>query len=138
MKKYFIAIGVIAAAYLGFTFYQKKQSMDNINFDVVDIDLVGMSIKVLFTNVGSSNLNVTAVENKVYVDDTYIGSANRLSSFIINKSANTTIDFKLTASIVGGLNALKNLFKVGATTPKIRIETTINANGILFNKTTNI
>lgn len=138
MKKYLIAAGIIAAAYLGYTFYQKKQSIDNVDFDIIDVDLVNMNLKVLFTNVGNSTLNVSAVENKIYVDNVFVGNANRLSSFSIAKTANTTVDFKLTASIAGGLNALNNLFRSGGAVPKIRVETTINANGILFNKTTNI
>lgn len=138
MKNIFIAAGIVAAAYFGYTLYQKKQSVDNVSFDVVDVDLVSMNLSVLFTNIGNATLNVTAVQNKVYVNDTYVGSADRLSSFVILKSANTKIDFKITASIVGGLNALRGLFQSGGDIPKIRIETTINANGILFNKTTNI
>lgn len=138
MKKYLIAVGIIAAAYLGYNFYQKKQSIDNVDFDIVDVDLLGLNIKVLFTNIGNSTLNVTAVENKIYVDNSFIGTANRLSSFSIEKTANTTVEFKLTPSILGGVNALAGLFKTGGAMPKIRVETTINANGILFNKTTNI
>lgn len=138
MKNIFIAAGIVAAAYFGYTLYQKKQSVDNVSFDVVDVDLVSMNLSVLFTNIGNATLNVTAVQNKVYVNDTYVGSADRLSSFVILKSANTKIDFKITASIVGGLNALRGLFQSGGAITKIRIETTINANGILFNKTTNI
>lgn len=138
MKNIFIAAGIVAAAYFGYTLYQKKQSVDNVSFDVVDVDLVSMNLSVLFTNIGNATLNVTAVQNKVYVNDTYVGSADRLSSFTILKSANTKVDFKITASIVGGLNALRGLFQSGGDIPKIRIETTINANGILFNKTTNI
>jgi len=138
MKNIFIAAGIIAAAYFGYTLYQKKQSVDNVSFDVVDVDLVTMKLSVLFTNIGNATLNVTAVQNKVYVNDTYVGSADKLSSFVILKSANTKVDFKITASIVGGLNALGNLLGNNAAMPKIRIETTINANGILFNKTTNI
>lgn len=138
MKNIFIAAGIVAAAYFGYTLYQKKQSVDNVSFDVVDVDLVSMNLSVLFTNIGNATLNVAAVQNKVYVNDTYVGSADRLSSFVILKSANTKIDFKITASIVGGLNALRGLFQSGGAITKIRIETTINANGILFNKTTNI
>jgi hypothetical protein len=138
MKNIFIAAGLIAVAYFGFSFYQKKQSIDNVSFDVVDVDLVTMKLSVLFTNIGSATLNISAVQNKVYVGDTYIGSADKLSAFSIMKSANTKVDFNITASIVGGLNTLRNLFNSGGAIPKIRIETTINANGVLFNKTTNI
>ena len=138
MKKYLIAVGVIAAAYLGYNFYQKKQSIDDVDFDIIDVDLLGLSIKVLFTNIGNSTLNVTAVENKIYVNNAFVGTANRLSSFSIEKTANTTVEFKLTPSLIGGVNALAGMFAAGAVMPKIRVETTINANGILFNKTTNI
>jgi len=138
MKNIFIGAGIIAIAYFGFTFYQKKQSINQVSFDVVDVDLVGMNLSVLFTNVGNSTLNITAVQNKVFVNDIYVGSADKLSAFTILKTANSKIDFKITPSLVGGLNALRDLFMTGGAVPKIRIETTINANGILFNKTTNI
>jgi hypothetical protein len=138
MKNIFIGAGIIAVAYFGFALYQKKQSIDQVSFDVVDVDLIKMNLSVLFTNIGNSNLNVTAVQNKVFVNDIFVGSANKLSAFSIVKTANSKIDFKITPSLVGGINALGDLFTTGVAVPKIRIETTINANGILFNKTTNI
>jgi hypothetical protein len=138
MKNIFIGAGIIAAGYFGFKAYQKKQSIDNVSFDVTDVDLAAMKLKVRFTNIGNANLNITAVQNKVYANDIFVGSADKMSAFSIAKSANTSIDFTLVPSLVGGLSVLGSMFTTGAAIPKIRIETTINANGILFNKTTNI
>jgi len=138
MKNIYIAAGVIAAAYFGYMLYQKKQSIDAVTFDIVDFDLQNLKLTVDFTNVGNSTINVTAVQNQVYVNDSLVGTANRLASFSINKSSNTKVKFDIKASAVGGITALLNLFKNHNEMPKIRIETTINANGMLFNKTTNI
>jgi len=138
MKNIYIAAGVIAAAYFGYMLYQKKQSIDAVTFDIVDFDLQNLKLTVDFTNVGNSTINVTAVQNQVYVNDSLVGTANRLASFTINKSSNSKVKFDIKASAVGGITALLNLFKNHNEMPKIRIETTINANGMLFNKTTNI
>jgi LEA14-like dessication related protein len=138
MKNIYIAAGVIAAAYFGYMLYQKKQSIDAVTFDIVDFDLQNLKLTVDFTNVGNSTINVTAVQNQIYVNDSLVGTANRLASFSINKSSNTKVKFDIKASAVGGITALLNLFKNHNEMPKIRIETTINANGMLFNKTTNI
>jgi len=138
MKNIYIAAGVIAAAYFGYMLYQKKQSIDAVTFDIVDFDLQNLKLTVDFTNVGNSTINVTAVQNQVYVNDSLVGTANRLASFSVNKSSNTKVKFDIKASAVGGITALLNLFKNHNEMPKIRIETTINANGMLFNKTTNI
>jgi len=138
MKNIYIAAGVVAAAYFGYMLYQKKQSINAVTFDIVDFDLQNLKLTVDFTNVGNSTINVTAVQNQVYVNDSLVGTANRLASFSINKSSNTKVKFDIKASAVGGITALLSLFKNGREMPKIRIETTINANGMLFNKTTNI
>jgi hypothetical protein len=137
MKNYLIAAGVIAAAYFGWNLYQKKQSVEAVTFDIVDVDLASMKMSILFTNIGNSTLNVTAVQNQIFVNGNMIGTANKLSAFSILKTANSKIVFDITPSLLGGVSALLSLFKDGAK-PAIRIETTINANGILFNKTTNI
>jgi len=138
MKNIYIAAGVVAAAYFGYMLYQKKQSINAVTFDIVDFDLQNLKLTVDFTNIGNSTINVTAVQNQVYVNDSLVGTANRLASFSINKSSNTKVKFDIKASAVGGITALLSLFKNGREMPKIRIETTINANGMLFNKTTNI
>ena len=137
MKNYLIAAGVIVAAYFGYTLYSKKQSIDAVSFDITDFDLAKQTLSITFTNVGNSTLNVTAVQNQVFVNDSMVGTANKFSSFIINKTANTTVKFDLKPSVVGGLSAIYSMFTESGK-PKIRIETTINANGVLFNKTTNI
>lgn len=137
MKKYLIAAGVVAAAYFAYTLFQQKQSVDAVTFDVTDVDLAAMKITIVFTNVGNSTLNVSAVQNEIFVNGNKIGTANKLSAFSINKSSNTSVNFDITASAVGGISALLSLFKDGGK-PEIRIETTINSNGILFTKTTNI
>lgn len=136
MKNIFIAAGVVAAAYFAYTLYQKKQSVDNITFDIVDVDIAMMNLSINFTNIGNSTLNVTAVQNQVFVNDNLVGSANKLSAFSIQKTANTKVVFKIVPSVTGGISALMSLFKDEK--PSIRIETTINANGVLFNKTTNL
>lgn len=136
MKNIFIAAGVVAAAYFAYTLYQKKQSVDNITFDIVDVDIAMMNLSINFTNIGNSTLNVTAVQNQVFVNDNLVGSANKLSAFSIEKTANTKVVFKIVPSVTGGISALMSLFKDEK--PAIRIETTINANGVLFNKTTNL
>jgi uncharacterized membrane protein YebE (DUF533 family) len=136
MKNVFIAAGIVAAAYFAYTMYQKKQSVDTISFDIVDVDLAMMNITIDFTNVGNSDLNVTAVKNDIYVNGNLVGLANKLSAFTINKTANTKVVFKIVPSITGGISALLSLFN--QTKPAIKIETTINANGLLFTKTTNI
>jgi hypothetical protein len=71
------------------------------------------------------------------VNGNKVGTANKLSAFTINKLATTSVNFDITASAVGGVSALLSLFRDGGK-PAIRIETTINSNGILFTKTTNI
>jgi LEA14-like dessication related protein len=137
MKNIFIAAGVIVAAYFGYTLYQKKQSVDAVTFDITDVNIATMKLTIVFTNVGNSTLNVSAVQNQVFVNGAMVGTANKLSSFSINKTSNSTIVFDIIPSLTGGISALYSLFKAGGK-PAIRIETTINANGILFNKTTNI
>jgi LEA14-like dessication related protein len=137
MKNYLIAAGVVAAAYFGYTLYQKKQSIDAVTFDIVDVDLAAMKIAILFNNIGNSNLNVTAVRNEIYVDGNMVGEANKMSAFTINKQSDSKVVFDFKPSISGGLSYLLGLLK-GVVKPAIRIETTINANGLLFTKTTNI
>lgn len=137
MKNIFIAAGVIAAAYFGYTLYQKKQSVDAVTFDITDVDIAAMKLTIVFTNVGNSTLNVSAVQNQVFVNGNMVGTANKLSSFSINKTSNSKVVFDITPSLTGGISAIYSLFKDGGK-PAIRIETTINSNGILFNKTTNI
>ncbi len=137
MNRYLIAAGIIAAAYFGFTMYQKKQSVDAVTFDITDVDLANMKITIVFTNVGNSTLNVTAVQNQIFVNGNLVGTANKLAAFSIVKASNSKVVFDVKASAIGGVSALLSLFKE-KTKPAIRIETTINSNGILFNKTTNI
>jgi LEA14-like dessication related protein len=137
MKKYLIAAGVVAAAYFAYTMFQQKQSADAVTFDVTDVDLQNLTITIVFTNVGNATLNVNAVQNQIFVNGNMIGTANKLSAFSISKASNSTVKFDVKASIIGGVSALYSLFKDGGK-PAIRIETTINSNGILFTKTTNI
>lgn len=137
MKNIYIAAGVIVAAYFGYSLYQKKQSVDAVTFDITDVDISAMKLTIVFTNVGNSTLNVSAVQNQVFVNGNMVGTANKLSSFSINKTSNSKVVFDITPSLTGGISAIYSLFKDGGK-PAIRIETTINANGILFNKTTNI
>jgi len=137
MKNIYLAAVVIAAAYFGYTLYQKKQSVDAVTFDITDVDVAAMKLTIVFTNVGNSTLNVSAVQNQVFVNGSMVGTANKLSSFSINKTSNSKINFDITPSLAGGISAIYSLFKDGGK-PAIRIETTINSNGILFTKTTNI
>jgi len=137
MKNIYIAAGLIAAGYIAYTLYQKKQSVDALTFDVVGVDLINMKISIEFSNIGNSDLVVTAVGNNIFVDNILIGDANKYGSFTIKKTAKTKVDFNVSLSATGGISYLSSLFK-GIKTPTIKIDSTINANGILFTKTTNI
>ena len=98
MKNIFIAAGVIAAAYFGYTLYQKKQSVDAVTFDITDVDIAAMKLTIVFTNVGNSTLNVSAVQNQVFVNGNMVGTANKLSSFSINKTSNSKVVFTIGAN----------------------------------------
>lgn len=135
--KYIIYIGAAVLAAYGFKkLYDVKGSTANLDFEIVDVDINNFKVKGRFINVGNSNLKVTSYLGTVYIDNTKIGTLKNLNGFTLEANAEKEVFFDIQTSILtGGMAAIQLLMK-GFKKPLIKIDSVINANGLIINKTT--
>jgi LEA14-like dessication related protein len=135
MKIIYILAAVLAA-YGVKKLYDLKGSSANLDIEITDVDFTSFRFKIRFINVGNYNLKVDSCLNTIYVNDTKIGTAKNLKGFTIDKNGESEIWFDIQTSILTGAFAVLELFKNGAKKPTIKIDTIINASGLIINKKT--
>lgn len=135
MKIIYILAAVLAA-YGVKKLYDLKGSSANLDIEITDVDFTAFRFKIRFINVGNSSLKVDSCLNTIYVNDTKIGTAKNLKGFTIDKNGESEVWFDIQTSILTGAFAVLELFKNGAKKPTIKIDTIINASGLIINKKT--
>ena len=137
--KYFITFAVVAIAYtIAKYFFQFQQSVENVTFEIIDFDFTKFKIKARVTNLGNKSLTVTSIMNTIYVNETLAGTASNLDGFTLSPTSQKDIEFSLQSSIVNAFLLATTLFKSQGKKPPVKIVTSINAKGVIINKTTNI
>jgi LEA14-like dessication related protein len=135
--KYIFYIG--AAALLAFgvkKIYDIKGSTANLDLEIVDVDLSNFKVKARFINVGNSSLKVSSYLGTIYIDNTKVGTIKNLDGFTINENSEKEVSFDVQTSILTGGLATIQLLLSGFKKPTIKIDSVINASGLIINKTT--
>jgi LEA14-like dessication related protein len=135
--KYIIYIGAAVLAAYGFKkLYDVKGSTANLDLEIVDYDMNNFKIKARFINVGNSSLKVSSYLGTVYINNTKIGTVKNLNGFTIDEASEKEVNFDIQTSILTGGLATIQLLMGGFMKPVIKIDSVINANGLIINKTT--
>ncbi len=138
MKVITIAIVILITSVLGYKIYTYFNSVEALNFDIVDVDLTKFTFTIRFKNTGSSPIKVSAVDNSILINGKNIGNASNLSGFTINSRSEKDVKFNITTGVFGGANLLTQLIKKSEEKAVITVDTTINVKGIIIKKTTTI
>jgi LEA14-like dessication related protein len=137
MKVITIAIVILITSVLGYKIYTYFNSVEALNFDIVDVDFSKFTFTIRFKNTGSSPIKVSAVDNSILINGKNIGNASNLSGFTINSRSEKNVKFTITTGVFGGANLLTELIRSDKKSV-ITVDTVINVKGIIIKKTTNI
>jgi LEA14-like dessication related protein len=138
MKQIIILASVLSAAFIGYKIYTYSNSVENLELEIVDADLINFNFTVRFMNLGNSPIKVNAVTNQIFANGDKVGSASNLKGFTINSRSEKSVKFDITSGLIGGTNILLGLLKNGRSMPKITVETAINVKGVIVKKTTEV
>lgn len=135
--KYIFYIGAaVLAAYGIKKIYDVKGSTANLDLEIIDVDINNFKVKARFINVGNSSLKVTSYLGTIYIDNTKVGTVKNLNGFTLEANAEKEVSFDIQTSILTGSLAVIQLLMKGFKKPDIKIDSVINANGLIINKTT--
>lgn len=138
MSKILIAAVILGLGYTGYKIYTYSNSVENLELEIIDADLINFNFTVRFMNLGNSPIKVNAVTNQIFANGEKVGSASNLKGFTINSRSEKSVKFDITSGLMGGTNILLGLLKNGRSKPKITIETAINVKGVIVKKTTEV
>lgn len=138
MKIITISIIILITSVLGYKIYTYFNSVEALNFDIIDVDLTKFTFTIRFKNTGSSPIKVSAVDNSILINGKTIGNASNLQGFTINSRSEKSVKFIITTGFLGGANLLTELIKKSEEKAVISVDTIINVKGIIIKKTTSI
>lgn len=138
MKNIIYIGAAILAAYAikkGYDFYKSGTTLD---LEVTDIDLINFKFKIRFINAGNSDIKIDSCLNTIYLNNNKIGTAKNLNGFTIRAKSESEVSFDIQTSILTGALSILSTLKNKDKNTIIKIDSVINASGLIINKTTTI
>ena len=134
MKKILIAAVVLAAIYIGYKAYTYFSSASTITIDIVSADIEKGTVRVSFTNVGSSRIRVSSVTNDIFLNGNKLASANDVNGFDLKPKETTLNDFKINVNILSGISGIMGAIASKGAKKEIKVVTVVNVKGLIITK----